>query len=221
MKAKTLFLAISLMAGTLVSCTDYQDEIDALDKRVYVLENLVSKANDNIKAMEVLVNTMAGGWVITGYVDVSPDVDPEGIGYKVLSLGKIDPSTGELSKASADKAVITVHNGLKGLDGKDAQVPDIKLTKDPEDGNYYWTVNGVWLRDPQGNKIKANGNDGKDGKDGLDGKDGQNGKDGADGQDGKESYTIKEIYQTDDSVVFVVRVSPSGIFQTLVVPKQF
>ena len=46
------------------------------------------------------------------------------------------------------------------------------------DGIYYWTLDGDWLLDADGNKIKAQGIDGKDGQDGQDGKDGQDGADG-------------------------------------------
>ena len=46
---KNILLAAMLLSGGLVgifSCTDYQDEIDALDKRVYRLEHLVDSINE-------------------------------------------------------------------------------------------------------------------------------------------------------------------------------
>ena len=44
-KIYQILCAALLVAGaaTNISCTDYQDEIDALDYRVTVLENLVKK----------------------------------------------------------------------------------------------------------------------------------------------------------------------------------
>jgi hypothetical protein len=49
---------------------------------------------------------------------------------------------------------------------------------------YYWTIDGDWLLDEDGNKIKAVGTDGKDGQDGADGSDGKDGQDGTDGAPG-------------------------------------
>ena len=65
--------------------------------------------------------------------------------------------------------------------------------KKDTDGNWYWTLDDEWLKDADGNKVRANGIDGKDGsssgtngKDGVDGKDGKDGIDGVDGKDGKD-----------------------------------
>ena len=77
-------------------------------------------------------------------------------------------------------------DGKDGTDGKDGYTPQIGVKLDST-GIYYWTLDGEWLLDEDGNRIKAVGTDGKDGadgKDGVDGKDGINGKDGADGKDG-------------------------------------
>ena len=52
------------------------------------------------------------------------------------------------------------------------------------DGIYYWTLDGGWLLDGKGNKIKAVGTDGKNGQDGQDGTNGSNGTNGTDGKDG-------------------------------------
>ena len=49
---------------------------------------------------------------------------------------------------------------------------------------YYWTLDGEWLTDERGDKIKAEGTDGKDGADGEDGSDGNDGQDGTNGKDG-------------------------------------
>lgn len=193
--SKILFAGIMLAAGTLTSCTDYQDEIDALDDRVTILENLVGKANSNIDAMKTLVNAMADGWVITGMAEVDADKDPDGRGYRIITFGKYaqtidpqtgvkvivtDPATGEpvMSSSPNDKKTIILYNGLNGEDGEDAAAPELSLKKGT-DGNYYWWIGGPndgdYLKDDQGNPIRANGKDGENGKNG---KDGENGKDG-------------------------------------------
>ena len=58
--------------------------------------------------------------------------------------------------------------------------------KKDTDGIYYWTLDGEWLTDEKGNKVKAQGTDGKDGVDGEDGNDGVDGEDGVDGTNGKD-----------------------------------
>ena len=50
--------------------------------------------------------------------------------------------------------------------------------KQHTDGIYYWTLDGDWLLDSNGNKIKSVATDGTDGEDGLDGAPGSDGKDG-------------------------------------------
>ena len=57
------------------------------------------------------------------------------------------------------------------------------------DGVYYWTLNGEWLLDDNGNKLPVSGKDGQNGTNGSNGQDGADGKDGADGQDGKDGIT--------------------------------
>lgn len=200
MKTIKLFLlaAIAIVTGsTISSCTDYQDEIDALDKRVYTLEHLVDSVNKNIKALEAIVNAQADGWVIIGMAEL-PASDNTPSGY-VINFGKLDKETGELSKDPADKKTITIYNGndgAKGNDGKDGEAPTISVRQDPRDGNYYWVIDGEWLTAPDGNRVRVNGKDGKDGEDG------KNGKDGKDGSNTAPIININDegywIVSTDD-----------------------
>ena len=57
--------------------------------------------------------------------------------------------------------------------GKDGHTPTIGVKKDT-DGNYYWTLDGEWMQDSEGNKIPttAPGADGQPGAPGQDGEDG-------------------------------------------------
>ena len=59
------------------------------------------------------------------------------------------------------------------------------------DGIYYWTLDGDWLTDERGDKIKAEGTDGKDGADG------ENGSDGTDGTNGKDGITPQFKIEND------------------------
>ena len=72
------------------------------------------------------------------------------------------------------------------------------LTERRENLVYYWTINGEWLLDENGNKVQAQGRDGADGQDGKDGADGEDGKDGADGQDGKDGEDGTSLFSSVD-----------------------
>ena len=168
-KIQVFLLALITAAGTFTSCTDYQDEIDALDYRVTVLEELVKRINHDIEALQIVVEAMADGDYITNVTEYDDS-------YIIT-----------FNKAGA----IVVKDGEKGNDGQDANVPNISVLPD-EKGDYYWVLDGEWLLDEDGNKIYANGKDGKDGKDGLDGKDGVDGRDGKDGKDGVDGRDGKD-----------------------------
>ena len=63
-------------------------------------------------------------------------------------------------------------DGEDGKDGADGHTPVIGVAMDT-DCIYYWTVDGKWLTDDAGNKIKAVGTDGQNGSDGFNGVDGK------------------------------------------------
>ena len=147
MKTLRQFLVLAiipLMAATVSSCTDYQDEIDALDNRVTRLENLAQAINFKLEALQVLANALEKADYIIGVTENS-----EGC---IITF----------KKAGA----IFIRNGIDGIDGTDAQMPNISMAQAP-DGNLYWTLNGEFVLSPEGNLIRANGKDGKDGKDGV------------------------------------------------------
>lgn len=241
MKAITKILlgAVLLSGGAAatISCTDYQDEIDALDYRVKVLEDLVDRVNTDIEAMEVIVGAMEDADYITG-VKETPD------GY-IVNFANAGP--------------IEIKNGKDGKDGKDAEVPDIDVQKD-NDGNWYWVIDGQPVTDGDGDPVRVNGKDGKDGadgkdgvdgkdavspqvrinpdtsiwevstdggqtwtptgtsakgKDGIDGKDGADGKDGKDGKDGNQFF-LRINYEVTDSGEFMTVTTQSG--QTFRIP---
>ncbi len=71
-----------------------------------------------------------------------------------LSILKVEPISDGYIIHFSDGTAATIKNG------KNAEtVPVIGVRKDA-DGIYYWTLDGNWLTDAQGNKIKAQGTDG-------------------------------------------------------------
>ncbi len=146
-----------LAASLFAACTSPYDDtaisnrIDKLEDRVVKLEEMCRQFNTNIASLQTVVEVLRDNDYITGVTPVK-----EGgveVGYTItLKSGKI----------------ITIYHG-KGADDGATDVPVIGVRQDA-DGNYYWTLDGEWLLDEDGKKVKAQGDDaggGDAGKDGV------------------------------------------------------
>ena len=113
---KTFLLAgmTVLLLTTPTSCTDYQDEIDALDVRVTYLESLVSKVNDNMAALQKIINTVTNSGHITG-------ITPTDDGY-IINVEWI--KVGADGNVTTTKESLVIHNGKNGAD---AAMPKITV----------------------------------------------------------------------------------------------
>lgn len=167
---QTLSLCFALCVLLFAGCTQYDDSalsnrIDNLESRVEALEELCEMMNTNISSLQSLVAAMQQNDYITSVTPITDD--GKTIGYRI-EFAKGEP-------------IIIYHgedgkDGANGADGKDASdlVPEIGIRVD-DDGIYYWTLDGEWLLDDNGNKIPAQGRDGEDGENGESGKNGENG----------------------------------------------
>ena len=174
MKKLFTFLLYAMMIIA-VGCTEsfddskIWDKLNALENRVEALEQLCRQMNTNISSLQTVVNALQNNDYVTNIAPITED-------------GKVIGYTITFSKSGA----VTIYHGkdgkdgANGADGKDGYTPVIGVAKD-SDGIYYWTLDGDWLLDKDGNKIKAEGRDGKDGQDGVNGADGQDGANGKDG----------------------------------------
>lgn len=137
--------------------------LNNLLERVQRLENLCSQANTNIASMQTILMALQSNDCVTG---VAPVVqNGETIGY-TISFVKSAPITIYHGQNGKD--------GVDGADGKDGRAPVIGVRQDA-DGLYYWTLDGEWLLDASGNKMKTAGSDGQKGDKGNDGADGKDG----------------------------------------------
>lgn len=158
----SIFLALGLI---LTGCTEYDhsdlwDNINSLDTRVTALEKLCKEMNTNIDALQGLVDALERRDYIT---NVSPvQNDGENVGY-TISFAYGNPIT-----------IYHGKDGVDGVDGADGMTPVIGVRMD-DDGTYYWTLNGEWLYDESGEKIRAAGATGQAGADGQDGTPGADG----------------------------------------------
>lgn len=185
MKTKIFILLASIVC--MVSCRDglwnaideLNDKYDNLDGRVTKLEEKCKEMNTNISSLQTLVSVILNNDYI---VSITPIMkENKEIGY-TITFAIHAPITIYHGQNGADgKDGQNGKDGENGKDGKDGVTPIIGVAQDEEDHAYYWTLNGEWLLDVNGNRIPLTSRDGKDGKDGQDGKPGQNGQDGKDG----------------------------------------
>ena len=154
-----------LMCGLLLfGCGDKYDDsalrndLNDLENRVTKLEELCKQMNTNISSLQKIVEALQDN----------------------LSISKVEQISDGYIIHFSDGSTATIKNGKNSEDA-----PIIGVKKDT-DGIYYWTLDGEWLTDEKGNKVKAQGTDGKDGVDGEDGNDGVDGEDGVDGTNGKD-----------------------------------
>lgn len=147
------------------------DEFDSVYERIDDIERLCTNLNNDIEALQTIITAIQNNDYVTSVVPIMQN--GETIGY-TISFSK--------------SGVINIYhgtNGKDGADGKDGYTPMIGVRQDSS-GNYFWTIDGEWLLDADGNKIPATikGADGEEGKNGADGKDGVDGENGKDGEDG-------------------------------------
>lgn len=122
--------------------------VDELEGRVTALETLCSQMNTNISSLQAIVNALQNNDYVTSVTAVTEN--GVAVGY-TINFTKSSP--------------VTIFHGK---DGEDGYTPIIGVRQD-SDGIYYWTLDGEWLRDGSGNRIKAEGHDGKAGSNGKDG----------------------------------------------------
>jgi hypothetical protein len=203
-------------------CSKYDDSalnghVGDLENRVDRLEEQCKQMNTDISSLQTLVEAIQGYDYVTGVTPVTQD--GKEIGY-TITFTKSAPITIYHGADGQD--------GAPGEDGQDGYTPQIGVKQDT-DGVYYWTLDGEWMTDDSGNKIKAQGQDGQDGQNGTDGADGvtpqlkiendywyitynggssweqlgkatgEDGKDGADGQDGLDGDSFFQSVDTANS----------------------
>ena len=158
MKARKTLTLLLLAALTLAACK-YDDselweqvnqnteELAAQAARIAALEAWQAETNTNIEALQTLLST-------TDYITAVTPVVKDGVevGFTISFL---------------NTPAITIYHGTKGDKG---DTPQIGATQ-ADDGNWYWTLNGEFLTDTDGNPIRANGTQGEQGDQGPDGDD--------------------------------------------------
>lgn len=110
------------------------DEFAAMNERMERLEQQCNLMNTNLVALQNIVQALMSHDYITNLSPIT--TDGQIVGYTIT-----------FSKSGS----ITI---LNGTDGKDGHTPQIGV-RQASDGIYYWTIDGEWLHDEDGNRIKA------------------------------------------------------------------
>ena len=152
-------LCALMCAGLVITgCYDdsaLQEQIGSLsgqlqdyEARLKELERITAQQNTNISSLQTIVTALQDKDYVTSVAPINEG--DEVVGYTIT-----------FSKSGA----VTIYNG------KDGYVPAMGVKQDT-DGLWYWTVDGEWLHDSDGDKVRASAADGEDGEPGTPGQSG-------------------------------------------------
>ena len=155
-----MLCALLLCAGMVVSgCYDdsaLQGQIESLsgqlkdyESRLEELERLTAQQNTNISSLQTIVTALQDKDYVTNVSRINEG--DKVVGYTIT-----------FSKSGA----VTIYNG------EDGYVPAIGVKQEESDDQWYWTVDGEWLLDSKGEKVRASAADGEDGQPGAPGQSG-------------------------------------------------
>ena len=138
------FLYVLLPLILMTSCHQaIWDKLNDHEERITRLEKICNQLNTNINSLQAIVDALNA----RDYVkDVTPVTENGTVVGYTISFNARNP--------------ITIYNGKNGEDG---HTPKIGIKKDT-DGIWYWTLDGDWIYDSVGEKVRAdasgNGRDG-------------------------------------------------------------
>ncbi len=164
-------LVLIFAVGFVVSCKDYDDDIDNLQSQIdankSAIQALQALAQSGKYIQSIKANSTGTGIIVT---------DSNGTSYEI--------SNGTNGKDGKDGA--KGDTGAKGDKGDKGDTGAAGATGASGAAAVVTIQDGIWYINGVSTGVRAVGTDGKDG---ADGKDGTNGKDGADGKDGKDGVT--------------------------------
>ena len=178
---KLIYISIALLS--LWSCAQFDDskiwdEFKNYYDRLEKVEAACDLMNSNISALQAIVTALQGNDYVTGVAEIVEDGEVVGYTITFSKSGVVKIYHGEDGANGADGAPGADGRpgadgvaGPDGVDGENGHSPVVGVRKDV-DGVYYWTIDGEWMLDDEGQKVPATGKDGADASAGSDGKDG-------------------------------------------------
>lgn len=141
---KSWFLTVlAILFVSVTSCYDdtgLREQLADHEQRIQTLETLCRQMNTNITSLQTIVDALQQNDYIKSVTPVQEG--SEVIGYTI-----------EFVKNGS----ITIYHGKNG---QNDHTPVIRVQQDA-DGKYYWTLDGEWLLDADGNKIPTTGENGR------------------------------------------------------------
>ena len=142
-KLLTIFFAAIFVT---VSCDQHNEIWEQLrdhEQRIEQLEKQCRELNSNVEAIQTILAAVQQNDYVTDVMKVIENGVE--IGYSITF---------------AKSGTITIYHGAAGTNGGTPQIG----VKKASDGAYYWTSDGEWITDENGDKIPAAYSDGGDGK---------------------------------------------------------
>ncbi len=135
-----MLLALLAIAG----CSKYDDsalrkDVEELQDRVNSIEKWQTTVNNDLSTLRTIVDALNGKDYITS-IDVIQNPSGKVIGFKAT-----------FAKSGSKEIYF----------GEDSTVPVIGIKID-SDGEYYWTLDGEWMYDKEGNRMPVQGMNGID-----------------------------------------------------------
>ena len=128
------FVALFLLACTPFDHNAILEQLRDHEERIQRLETLCNKLNSNVVAIQTILTALEQNDYITDIVKVMEDGIE--VGYSITF---------------AKGGTVTIYHGSDGADGA---APQISIKK-AQDAEYYWTADGEWMTDENGEKIPA------------------------------------------------------------------
>ena len=128
------FVALFLLACTPFDHNAILEQLRDHEERIQRLETLCNKLNSNVEAIQTILTALEQNDYITDIVKVMEDGIE--VGYSITF---------------AKGGTVTIYHGSDGADGA---APQISIKK-AQDAEYYWTADGEWMTDENGEKIPA------------------------------------------------------------------
>ena len=144
-KLFTILLTSLLVAVTACQHEDIWNELREHEQRIEQLERQCRELNSNIEAIQTILAAVQQNDYVTEVMKIMENGVE--VGYSITF---------------AKSGTITIYHGTDGTDGAAGTTPQIGIKK-ASDGAYYWTSNGEWITDENGDKIPAAYSDSGDG----------------------------------------------------------
>ena len=126
----TIILSLCACAGPV------KEDLEQTRLRIEELKKMVDQTNATLSSVQRLVSSLQG----SNYIS------------EVTPINERDRQTGySVSFWNGNKIEVTL-----GVDGIDGYSPSFSVRED-SDGHYYWTLDGEWLNNPYGEKLRADG----------------------------------------------------------------